>query len=851
MRPMHARPRRGGRARRDSANTHNSRDRDSDWTNTRMMSSPKAKAKKKPPKDSMTLLPCFYFIELPIVLSSLVSLYFMELTDLLSPATPGFRCYDRDLSLPYLETGDELIPLLMLLSLAFAGPAASIMLGEGLMYCYQSRVKHSKAEGSIIAGGCNFNSFLRRTVRFVGVHVFGLLATALVTDIIQLATGYPTPFFLTVCQPNYTLPGISCDQNNYITQDICSGKDLYAILSARKTFPSQHATLSGFAAIYISMYLNSVISSSTKLVKPVLVFGYCLAAGIAGLTQITQHRCHPRDVYVGYAIGAGIGVYLSLYAVCNFRSSEEDCPPQPVRRAASPPQQQREVVVRGLAQRGHGSQHGSLYRSKTPRPSDSREELGPGRCKVRREKASVASLKRASADVELLAPRGTMGKETMVTFSNTLPRVANGSSSTSPPGDDPSNQRHMTFHLSFDPRRSQPRLRPPLVQEWRQQHSMERRSEEEGGVERSGGGAGGEGGGGEAGETGVMNPPSLYPTVQSANRAVATATPAPAPLVHIPKEGIRHPPSVSPLPPSVSPLPPPVSPKSAVTRAKLMSLNQGGERAREGPIPVTTPRVPTQLPNQPPNQPRVAQVIAMSKPHGPISSSAKGSDSASSCGGGSSTGSSESPYYRIPSDRDSHTGSVTGSVTGSIVTIDAHAPHHPVVRVSSSAGTGSNGTPGPRVAAAGNGTLWEWRNTTSGSLASVDAHAPHHPVVRVSSSAGTGSNGTPGPRVAAAGNGTLWEWRNTTSGSLASVGEQGKRGALQRQEKVTAPEYQEYRTLPVKSDSICSSSPNLLLNSHCQPLPRSMTLPRRPTVSAHSRADQEVYYKTMQTERRL
>uniref|UniRef100_A0AAZ3NUN7 Phospholipid phosphatase-related protein type 3 n=1 Tax=Oncorhynchus tshawytscha TaxID=74940 RepID=A0AAZ3NUN7_ONCTS len=824
-----------------------------------MMSSPKAKTKKKPPKDSMTLLPCFYFIELPIVLSSLVSLYFMELTDLLSPATPGFHCYDRDLSLPYLETGDELIPLLMLLSLAFAGPAASIMLGEGLVYCYQSRVKPSKADG------CNINSFLRRTVRFVGVHVFGLLATALMTDIIQLATGYPTPFFLTVCQPNYTLPGISCDQNNYITQDICSGKDMYAILSARKTFPSQHATLSGFAAVYISMYLNSVISSSTKLVKPVLVFGYCLAAGIAGLTQITQHRCHPRDVYVGYAIGAGIGVYLSLYAVGNFRSSEEDCLPQPVRRAASPPQQQREVVVRGRAQRGHASQHSSLYRSKTPRPSDSREELGTGRCKVRREKASVASLKRASADVELLAPRGPMGKETMVTFSNTLPRVANGSS-TSPPGDDPSNQRHMTFHLSFDPRRSQPRLRPPLVQEWRQQRSTERRSEEEGETDTSGGEGGG---GGEAGETGVMNPPSLYPTVQSANRAVATATSAPAPLVHIPKEGIRHPPTVSPLPPTVSPLPPsvsslppPVSPKSAVTRAKLMSLNQGGERVREGPIPVTTPRVPHQPPNQPPNQPRVAQVIAMSKQHGPISSSAKGSDTASSCGGGSSTGSSESPYYRVTSDHDSHTGSVTGSVTGSIVTIDAHAPHHPVVRVSSSVGTGSNGTLGARVTAAGNGTPWERRNTTSG-----------------------------------------------------SVGEQGQRGALQRQEKVSAPEYREYRTLPVKSDSICSSSPNqtdsstlpppphpissplppfssstlppppqptsspclpllpLLLPlppppppfyspslppssprsavGQLLPLPRSMTLPRRPTVSAHSRADQEVYYKTMQTERRL
>ena len=45
---------------------------------------------------------------------------------MLSPAVVGFRCNDRDLSMPYVEAGDELIPLLMLLSLAFAGPAASV-----------------------------------------------------------------------------------------------------------------------------------------------------------------------------------------------------------------------------------------------------------------------------------------------------------------------------------------------------------------------------------------------------------------------------------------------------------------------------------------------------------------------------------------------------------------------------------------------------------------------------------------------------------------------------------------------------------------------------------------------------
>ncbi|KAM6912128.1 phospholipid phosphatase-related protein type 3-like [Xenentodon cancila] len=701
-------------------NSRSPRDRGCDWPHPKM-TSPKSKAKKKPPKDSMTLLPCFYFVELPIVLSSLVSLYFLELTDVLSPAMVGFRCHDRDLSMPYVETGDELIPLLMLLSLAFAGPAASIMLGEGMMYCMQSKLKACpKSEGSINAGGCSFNSFLRRTVRFVGVHVFGLLATALVTDVIQLATGYHAPFFLTVCQPNYTAPGVSCDNNAYITQDICMGKDQYAIMSARKTFPSQHATLSGFAAVYISMYFNASINSTTKLLKPLLVFAFCMAAGLAGLTQITQHRSHPIDVYVGYLIGAGIGVYLAVYAVGNFKASEEDTPS--LHRLASVQQE----GLRVLSQRSD-----SLYR-KTPRGSESREELGAGlgagaRSKVRREKASLASLKRASADVELLATRNPMGKETMVTFSNTLPRVANGNSPISPSEEPVPTQRHMTFHVPFDPQRSR-----QLVSEWKQRslelRSQSSRDEDEGEDEKDRGGEAGAAAG--EGENHGM-PSSLYPTVQ-ANSSIATQAAArmvvAPPLVHIPEEASR---------------PPPVSPKSAKTRAKWLSLTEGGggKEPGTGPIAVSTPRVPNTQPNQLPSQQRVTQVIAMSKQqgHGPVSSSTKTSEGGSSSGGGSNC--SESPYYRIQSDRDSCTGSNPGSIagSGSIVTIDAHAPHHPVVRVSAS-----------------NGKPWEWRNTISGNMMSGEAASDKH------------------------------------------------RAMLQRQDNVS--HYRDYRTLPVKTDSLCSST---------------------------------------------
>ncbi|XP_060640899.1 phospholipid phosphatase-related protein type 3 [Anolis sagrei] len=589
-----------------------------------------AKEKPKPPKDSMTLLPCFYFVELPIVASSIVTLYFLELTDLFKPAKVGFQCYDRALSMPYVETNEEMIPLLMLLSLAFAAPAASIMVGEGIVYCLQSKTKgRGGSEGSINAGGCNFNSFLRRTVRFVGVHVFGLCATALVTDVIQLATGYHAPFFLTVCKPNYTLLGISCDANPYITQDICAGQDLHAILSARKTFPSQHATLSAFAAVYVSMYFNSIISDTTKLLKPILVFAFAIAAGVCGLTQITQYRSHPIDVYVGFLIGSGIAAYLAYHAVGNFQAPAEKAPSNPPTKDA----------LRALTQRGHDS----VYHQNK---SVSTDELNPHPARldgmnrqVQREKNSLGSLKRASVDVDLLAPRSPMGKENMVTFSNTLPRV------NTPSMDDPA-RRHMTIHVPVDASRSK-----QLITEWKQK-SVEGRgmtlAEE---VARR------VGSDSLVGEEEEHVPSSLYPTVQARTaeraslgpRVLIQPRPGATQLVHIPEESQGNNGAN-------------ISPKSSsAVRAKWMMMAEKGSAAQ---------RVA--------NPPRLMQVIAMSKPPGMVSVTPKHSETTSS-----SSTSSDSSQYRSPSERDS----------SSVVTIDAHAPHHPIVHLSS-----------------GNGP-WEWKAT--------------------------------------------------------------------------------------------------------------------------------------------
>ncbi|XP_061895244.1 phospholipid phosphatase-related protein type 3 isoform X1 [Entelurus aequoreus] len=611
-----------------------------------MMSSPSDKMKKKWSKDSLTLLPCFYFVELPIVASSMVSLYFLELTDVVRPPQVGFRCHDRELSKPYVDGGDEMIPLLMLLSLAFAGPAASIMLVEAFVYFLQTRTKVRRAEGSINAGGCNFNSFLRRTVRFVGVHVFGLCATALVTDVIQLSTGYHAPFFLTVCKPNYT--HVACDTNAYITKDICSGHDHHAIAAARKTFPSQHATLSAFAAVYVSMYFNSTISNSTKLLKPVLVFFFAIAAALTGLTQITQHRSHPVDIYVGFLIGAFIAAYLAFHAVANFKSSDIALAPPPPPVLTDP--------LRALTERGHESvyQKGPASASESndeiaaaPAPLECRDGAGP----LQREVASMGSLKRASVDVELLAPRSPMAKETMLTFSNTLPRASinMGEGAPGPVQQiQPVQLRLKAVHVPMDPVSSQ-----RLLTEWKQK-SMEMRSQstrDENETSEDGS---------EADDRGSQVPICLSGKTSASGRnrtpppsgAKAVATPRPP---QIPEAG-----------------PPPVSPKSSVARAKWQAIREktGGD---------TSGRVPA-------NQPRLMQVVAMSKQQGLLGSSSsaeKSSETDSTCSGASSSAAAASPRYRQTPEKQRE----------GIVTVDAHASHHPLAQA----------PPSER-----NGRPWEW-----------------------------------------------------------------------------------------------------------------------------------------------
>ncbi|XP_056440268.1 phospholipid phosphatase-related protein type 4-like isoform X2 [Gadus chalcogrammus] len=379
-----------------------------------------AREKATGTKDSVSLLPCFYFVELPILVSSVVSLYFLEWTDVFKPVKSGFTCHDRSLSLPFVEPTHEVVPLLMLLSLAFAGPAITIMLGEGFLFCCFSRKKSGAGgEANINAAGCNFNSFIRRVVRFVGVLAFGLCATALITDVLQLMTGYPAPYFLTVCKPNYTALSVSCEQNPFVMADICSGTNMAAILQGRKSFPSQHATLASFAAVYVSMYFNSTLTDSSKLLKPLLVFSFIMCGIICGLTRIIQYKNHAIDVYLGFLLGGAIAVYLGLFAVGNFQPSEEAGGPRPgppVQLAPRPPCSLPHISQEAVL---HHLQMKASLAAEAGLPTSHSEGLLHRSLQQQQRLAEAGR----GAEGDLVSSCGPLDRGAYMTFSQTLPRV--------------------------------------------------------------------------------------------------------------------------------------------------------------------------------------------------------------------------------------------------------------------------------------------------------------------------------------------------------------------------------------------------------------------------------------------
>ncbi|XP_037537507.1 phospholipid phosphatase-related protein type 5-like [Nematolebias whitei] len=253
------------------------------------------------------------YFQVVILAAMFMLVYHCEFTDTFSPAEQGFICNSPALSKP--DPGpeqDSRVQPVILYCVVSGMPVVLISGVEVFIFLLQSRSNSLYDYEKIVVmwDCCYLNHMVRRTSRFLGVYAFGLFTTDVFVSVSQLVTGSLAPYFLSVCQLNYT--AVDClDKMHFVWQsDACTG-DPDDITRARKSFPSKEAALSLYTAAYLAMYIMSFTSSfRSHLLGPFVTLALISLAVLTGINRVAENRNHWRDVIAGQAIGAGIAIFL-------------------------------------------------------------------------------------------------------------------------------------------------------------------------------------------------------------------------------------------------------------------------------------------------------------------------------------------------------------------------------------------------------------------------------------------------------------------------------------------------------------------------------------------------------------
>ncbi|XP_068427269.1 phospholipid phosphatase-related protein type 5-like [Clinocottus analis] len=261
------------------------------------------------------------YFQVVILAATVMLVYYCEFTDTFSPAQQGFICRDPTLTKPDpgLEQESRVQPVI-LYSVVGGLPVVLISGVELVIFLLHNSNNLYDQEKVVVMGDCCYvNPMVRRTFRFLGVYIFGLFTTDIFVNTGQLVTGCLAPYFLSVCQPNYT--AIGClDTTHFVSQsDACSG-DPDDVMRARKTFPSKEAALSLYTAVYLAMYVMSCIGSiGGRLPGPLLSLSLVSLALLTGINRVAEYRNHWSDVIAGQVIGGAIAVFLVVFVVQCFK----------------------------------------------------------------------------------------------------------------------------------------------------------------------------------------------------------------------------------------------------------------------------------------------------------------------------------------------------------------------------------------------------------------------------------------------------------------------------------------------------------------------------------------------------
>jgi phosphatidate phosphatase len=134
--------------------------------------------------------------------------------------------------------------------------------------------------------------------KHIGAFFFGGFSTELFVDVTKNIVGRFRPHFMNVCKPIMS-DGTDCSNfinfNRYIEDFMCSNAAATSkqLREMRISFPSGHASLAFFTAVFITLYLHYKMTwRGSKLLKHFVQLFFILGALAISLSRISDYKHH-------------------------------------------------------------------------------------------------------------------------------------------------------------------------------------------------------------------------------------------------------------------------------------------------------------------------------------------------------------------------------------------------------------------------------------------------------------------------------------------------------------------------------------------------------------------------------
>ncbi|XP_057335957.1 putative phosphatidate phosphatase [Microplitis mediator] len=153
-----------------------------------------------------------------------------------------------------------------------------------------------------------------------GYFLIGAITTVLIGDVCKLTIGRLRPHFIDLCKPSIDC-SLLINHNKYFNPDEfdCTANITADVLrEARLSFPSGHASLTTYSAVFFILYLQLRITcKNLKLFKYLLQFISISITMFVSMTRIADYWHHWSDVTVGILIGL-INALVTVFLVADL-----------------------------------------------------------------------------------------------------------------------------------------------------------------------------------------------------------------------------------------------------------------------------------------------------------------------------------------------------------------------------------------------------------------------------------------------------------------------------------------------------------------------------------------------------